>query len=333
MSSSSGISVIVPTYNRRECVQALLLVLTRQTLPAAEFEVIISIDGSDDGTREMVNRYSVPYKLRVICGDVHRGRAAACNSGIRTAERELLVILDDDMEPVPGFLAAHQVAHQSSPKLGVLGPVPIPVNSDSSPVVRYVGEKFNRHLEALSQPGYRFKLRDFYTGNFSIPRCILVEAGGFDEAFTLYGHEDLDLFRRLKQVGVQVIYKPDAVAYQHYTKNFPALVQDHIDKGRTAVLLVSKDPGAFAESRLNTYREGPLKSRMVRSVLLHISALSRRVPNATMALMQRLERRWVAAFVKLCPTVLDYFFWLGARAAMRESQRGGIAKLTHPCRP
>jgi cellulose synthase/poly-beta-1,6-N-acetylglucosamine synthase-like glycosyltransferase len=67
----------------------------------------------------------------------HKGRAGACNTGIRAARGELVILLDDDMEPIPSFLAAHELAHRGSTKLGVVGAVPMLVQRDSCPVVRY----------------------------------------------------------------------------------------------------------------------------------------------------------------------------------------------------
>src|SRR5262249_41669387 len=103
MPTPCRVSVVIPTYNRRHHVGRLLRAISAQTLSAAEFEVIVSIDGSDDGTREIVDSAAVPYRLGAIWHP-RQGRAAACNAGIRIAGGELLVLLDDDMEPVPRFL-------------------------------------------------------------------------------------------------------------------------------------------------------------------------------------------------------------------------------------
>src|SRR5580765_7673564 len=104
-------SVVIPTYRRCAALRRCLLALARQTVPAWQYEVIVSIDGSQDGTREMVAQISVPYRLRAIYRYPNRGRAAACNAGIREATGEILVLLDDDMEPAPAFLAGHGAAH------------------------------------------------------------------------------------------------------------------------------------------------------------------------------------------------------------------------------
>src|SRR5579863_6666881 len=103
-------SVVIPTFQRCRSVARILDALTEQTLSPTQFEVIVAIDGSDDGTREMIAERSVLFELRSIWR-THGGRAAACNSGIRAACGELIVILDDDMVPFPGCLEAHLRAH------------------------------------------------------------------------------------------------------------------------------------------------------------------------------------------------------------------------------
>ena len=69
-------------------------------LPPERFEVLVAIDGSEDGTREMIEQFAMPYQLRGLW-QPNRGRAAACNMGLSAARGDLIVIMDDDMEPVP----------------------------------------------------------------------------------------------------------------------------------------------------------------------------------------------------------------------------------------
>jgi GT2 family glycosyltransferase len=54
MTGTPTLSVVIPTYRRRDSVARVLDALTRQTVPPEEFELIVSIDGSEDGTRELV---------------------------------------------------------------------------------------------------------------------------------------------------------------------------------------------------------------------------------------------------------------------------------------
>jgi GT2 family glycosyltransferase len=322
MTNPCRVSVVIPTYQRCASLHRALRALSQQTLSPDEYEVIISIDGSQDGTEEMVSQFPAPYTFRSMW-QPNRGRAAACNAGIHVARGELLILLDDDMEPVPGFLAAHLWAHPEGSRLGVVGAAPMTLDQSSSPVVQYVGLKFNGHLENLAQPRYQFKLRDFYSGNFSIHREILLEVGAFDESFRIYGNEDLDLSVRLSKAGVQLVFSPEALAHQHYTKDFAALAQDNVAKGRTAVLLASKYPETYHDLKLSLYAQGSRKWRFVRAGLLQLSRAWAWIPEWVILFITWLERRRPARFNYCCFLALDYFYWLGARSALREKCEAG----------
>jgi GT2 family glycosyltransferase len=53
----------------------------------------------------------------------------------------------------------------------------------------------------------------FLTGNASVRRDDLLGVGCFDENFTGYGHEDLELGYRLERAGISIVYEPRAVNY------------------------------------------------------------------------------------------------------------------------
>ncbi|HEX5387003.1 MAG TPA: glycosyltransferase family 2 protein [Gemmatimonadales bacterium] len=329
--SEPAVSVVIPTYQRRDSLARALDALARQTLAPERYEVIVVIDGSTDGTRELMESFAALCAVRALSQE-NRGRAAACNAGLRAARGALAVLLDDDMEPAPGCLAAHLAAHDGRPRLGVVGAVPVPVDPASPPVVDYVGTKFNRHLDTLSRPGHRFGLRDFYSGNFSIDRGTLLEVGGFDEAFTLYGNEDLELSLRLARAGVTLMFSADACAVQRYTKSFAALARDNEAKGRTAVQLASKHPEAFRDLKLSHWSEGSPRWRTLRAALLAATRFWPGTSGAVVHLVGRLERRRRARMHSYYHHALDYFYWLGARRALRENRRAGrgLTSLSEP---
>jgi glycosyltransferase involved in cell wall biosynthesis len=327
MSDPFKVSVVIPTYQRCASVQRLLKALADQTIPAQDYEVIVSIDGSKDATQEMVAGFEAPYLLQGLW-QPNRGRAAACNTGIKAARGELIVLLDDDMEPISGFLEAHQKAHLDAPRSGIIGTVPIRFDRTSPPVLQFIGAKFNNHLEHLGQSDHQFKLRDFYSGNFSISREVMLELNGFDEDFEIYGNEDLELFLRLKSKGVTIKFSREALAYQHYTKNFAGLARDNIAKGQTSVLLATKYPEVFKDLKLNTYRQASRKRRILRSGLLKLSKLSGKTPDLLIKFMTWVERRHPAHLDLYYNLVLDYCYWWGVTKALPGP--GRLKKLLEP---
>src|SRR5581483_5725622 len=270
MTDAFAISVVIPTYQRCVSLRRSLEALARQSLPPSDYEVIVPIDGSTDGTQEMIERFRAAYRLRSVW-QPNQGRAAARNAGVRLAEGRLIVFLDDDMEPVPGFLRAHQAAHPPGSRRAVVGPVPIADDRSAPPVVQYRRAGIEAHLNRLAQPGYRLGFRDVYTGNLSLRRDVLQEVGGLDESFRLYGHEDYELALRLMKAGVELAYCPQAVAHQHYDKDLAGLARDCVARGHTAVLFARKHPEIAASLKLATYGEGSRKWRLTRALMLGIS--------------------------------------------------------------
>ena len=316
------VSVVIPTHQRRASVERALRALSRQTLAPRDYEVIVAIDGSTDGTRELVKSLDTAYRVRAL-SKPRGGRASACNAGLRVANGRVVVLLDDDMEASPALLSAHADTHRGGETLGVVGAVPISVDAASSPLTRYVASRFNGHLRNLAAPGYQFALRDFYSGNFSALRETLARVGGFDESFTAYGNEDLDLSVRLRGAGVRLVFSPEAIAHQHYEKDFPALARDEMEKGRTAVQLATKHPAWRGELKLSQRDRGPILRRAGRDAFL---AISNAWPAATKHVVRgiaKLGERNAPGLRHVYPVMLDYLYWLGVRSAERDSASAG----------
>lgn len=225
------ISVIIPTYNRRVILEKSLKALARQTLPADQYEIILIDDGSTDGTKEMVASLEMPCSLTYRYQE-RRGPAAARNHGIRLAQAELIVFIDSDIVVTEEFLAAHLAAHRTSENLIGHGPV--------------------IHTDNLEDPtSASMKITDisrafFATGNVSIRRRHLIEAGLFDEDFVEYGWEDLELGIRLRKRGLRATKVPAAKGY-HYKKRLQLKDLDEwcrreVERGHTAVIFYRKVP-------------------------------------------------------------------------------------------
>jgi len=91
------VSVIMPTYNNKELLAEKLESLEQQDYE--NFEVIVSDDGSDDGTEEMMNTITTSYPLRYIRREhTGYGLARSRNLAIIEARGKLLVFADDRLK-------------------------------------------------------------------------------------------------------------------------------------------------------------------------------------------------------------------------------------------
>jgi GT2 family glycosyltransferase len=322
------VSVVVPTHQRCETLRRALESLREQDADPSSFEVVVATDACDDGSAEMIDDFSAPYRLRRV-DPAGRGRAAACNAAIAAAHGEVLIVLDDDMQVAPGFVERHRSHHPAGSRLCVLGAVPVELAGDSPRAARYVKEKFDQHLTRLAEdPEHLNRVRSFYTGNASLRTEVVREVGGFDETFGIYGNEDVELALRLRAAGVELAYDPAALAHQEYGKDLGGLQRDTLAKGRTTVLLARSHPEVFAELRLAAPDDSSRPWLAMRSLLL---SLARRLPTAAtavFALASLLERLGAWRSPLFYRVVLDYAFWAGVDAALAESDdEGELAKL------
>jgi glycosyltransferase involved in cell wall biosynthesis len=320
--ASAAVSVLIPTHQRRETLRAALESLARQSVDAGAYEVVVAADACSDGTQEMVHSLEVPYELRRV-EPRGRGRSAAVNAALAAARGEVAIVLDDDMRVVPEFVERHRAHHPPGSRRCVLGAVPVELEEGSPHAARYVKARFDRHLSRLSDPAHLALPRSFYTGNASLRAEVLSEVGGFDESFGVYGNEDVELSLRLRKAGVELGFDPEAKALQGYDKDLGGLQRDTLAKGRTTVLLARGHPEFFGDLRLSEPDEASRPWLAVRALLLR---LTRRLPATStvlFALFSLLESAGLWRFPLFYRPVLDYAFWAGVDAALRESEDSG----------
>lgn len=314
------LSVVVPTRERRDSVLRLLRALHAQTAPPSAFEVVVAADGTSDDTVQAVSGHASPFALRTIAQS-HRGLAATRNAGARAASGNVVLFLDDDMEPAPALVAGHLARHDAPDVLGVVGAAPIVVPPDASPIVRYRARGFARKLDRLATRPDGLAFNDVYGGNFSLRRSTLLSAGGYDERFVAYGHEDYELAMRLARAGGRFVYSPGALAHQYYGKTLRGLAADVESEGRTAVLFARAHPEVLSSLGLGRFRD---RSRRAQLRLAATIALSRVIPNLADRLVAAVERRERDA-ARLDDTALfarydrlfDALYWIGAERALR----------------
>lgn len=98
------LSVIIPTRNRAGLLAKALDSLTRQTLPAERFEVLVVDNGSSDNTRQTVEEARTRLKDLQYHFAATAGLHAARHAGMEKARGGILVFIDDDVEALPTFL-------------------------------------------------------------------------------------------------------------------------------------------------------------------------------------------------------------------------------------
>ena len=259
------ITVVVPTYGRRDLLDQMLASLSDQP-GAGPFEVVVVDDGADPGLGEHVSSRGLSLDVRVIHHETNRGRSAARNSGIAAANGEVVLFLDGDMRVAPGFLAAHAAVHDSDDTV-VLGKIVTAPEIRRTAFVEYID---SRGVQKVP-PGEPIPARYFMTGNSSVAAGLLARAGGFDSEFDEYGGEDTEMGYRLADHGARFRHAPGAVSYHMDLNSVPRMAERLRRYGETMLpLLVRKVPRAREELRLDLVdgRGGGAGARFARLQLL-----------------------------------------------------------------
>jgi GT2 family glycosyltransferase len=205
--ATADVSVVIPTHERPEYLPELLAALESQTLPLERFEVVIVDDASQDAVWGSLSEAvsASRMRLRAFRLPSNVGPAAARNAGARLARAPLIVFLDDDCLPSPGWAASFINAFADGADL-VQGHTRADPAMDTGPFGRTIWVTGESWLFETCNIGYR--------------KSSFESLGGFDEArpdvtrgSRPHFGEDAELGWRLKAAGMRTSFSPDALAY------------------------------------------------------------------------------------------------------------------------
>jgi glycosyltransferase involved in cell wall biosynthesis len=209
------VSVVVPTFNGIAKLAQLLPLLEKQT--TKDFEAIVVVDGSTDGTEKMLAGIKTNYTLRSIVQQ-NKGRSGARNTGAMHARGEILVFFDDDILPDPTCIEQHVQHHRQHP-----GSVCIGTAQTVYPEPKSDFHRFKEHIEkmwteALPTSTAIPKEKLFLSAaNFSINKKDFERVGAFDER--LKDLEDFEFATRAFEMGILFFYHPLAMAIHNDLTN------------------------------------------------------------------------------------------------------------------
>jgi GT2 family glycosyltransferase len=181
-------------------------------------ELIVVDNDSSDGTPEAV--LELAPRARVLRTGRNLGFAAGCNAGAAAASGELLVILNPDAAPLPGFGAAIrrpwlQGRGWAAWQALVADAGGTRINSAGNPV-HFTGIVWaGGHGRPLEEAPPTSEVVALSGACLAIPLHTWREVGGFPERFFLY-HEDVDLSLRLRLRGGRLGIEPAAVVDHDY---------------------------------------------------------------------------------------------------------------------
>jgi GT2 family glycosyltransferase len=247
------ISVIIPNWNGARHLPTCLDSLRRQTYPHVEV-IVVDNNSSDDSLALMEREYP---EVRVIRLNENRGYAGGVNTGIRAAQGEIIVVLNNDTEADPRWLAELSAGLERHPKAGAATSKMLLF--DEREIINSVGDFYT--VEGI--PGNRgVWQRD--EGQFDEEEKVFSPCGGasafrrsmledlaskgqdqadppevFDEDFFAYC-EDVDLGWRAQLAGYQCLYVPTAIIYHRLSATGGGRIASYYT-GRNFIYILAKD--------------------------------------------------------------------------------------------
>lgn len=199
------ISVVIPSYNRRDNVLQLLRDVFSQE--GAEFEVIVVDDCSPDDSVEAICREFPQVKLLV--NEVNGGPCVTRNKGLQAAIGEIVVGFDSDVTlDDPQLLAKVIMAFEANPVTGFAFRIFTPDGTtDDAP--RWW------HPAPLQAAGQRSFETDYFSGTaYAFKREPVISAGLYPE-FLYMHYEEVILAYRILDAGGVIQYRPDLCVVHH----------------------------------------------------------------------------------------------------------------------
>ena len=210
------VSAVIPTWNRADLLESILLYLASQTDPPGQ--IIVVDNGSTDATETVARKHAVD----LITFAQNRGFAAAVNEGIARAVGDWILIINNDVVLEADWLAriVHSAkAEQASFAVGKLLRPNVDHELDGSwDLVSRAAYAWRCGYGKPDGAVWSAKRKIFFAPMTAalFHRSVFEKIGVLETRFESY-YEDVDFGVRCALAGLQGIYEPMAVA-RHLSK-------------------------------------------------------------------------------------------------------------------
>lgn len=209
------VSVIVLNWNGKRYLKNCFESLARQMY--TNLEVIMIDNNSTDESIDLITT-NFPW-VKVVKNNENLGVAQGYNEGVKYAEGEFIVFVNNDMVFARRWLEELVITAQSSPSIGIIGSKILLLDQNS--IIDSVGTSLDKY-GFPSYPGHGEADRgqyDFIRTSFAVlgasllvKRKVITKIGLFDDAFFAMS-EDWDFCWRARLAGYECMINPHSVAY------------------------------------------------------------------------------------------------------------------------
>jgi glycosyltransferase involved in cell wall biosynthesis len=212
------ISIIICTYNRDKYIYNTLRCIAVNDFSSDEYEIVLINNNSTDSTEKECSRFQIDFRQIVFRYyiETHQGLSYARNRGLREAEGDFFVFLDDDSLVKSNYMKNLRKHLNSFPDLYAYGGKIKPLYESGNPP-KWMSKWTYSWVSAIDLGNHTRKFpNDSYPlgANMGFSRNCAVEAGLFNvhlgrNAKNLMGGEEKDFFNRVKANNKKIYYFPD----------------------------------------------------------------------------------------------------------------------------
>lgn len=357
--SDIGLSIIVPTYNRKRILDITLAALRNQRTEF-DFEVIVADDGSGQDILSIVSFYEKQMDIKYVRQpDKGYQLCAIRNLGLRSARYPFVAILDCDMAPNTLWVENYLSELLKNENVALIGPrkyidtTSILVtdlldepNLLSSLPETYSDEVVGRRNSGGKSIDWRLEhfdktenlrlcnspFRFFSGGNVAFAKKWLSKAGYFDEDFNQWGGEDNEFGYRLYRAGCFFKSLEGGLAYHQE----PEGAENETDRaaGKAITIRQLYDKAPYFYRKLDPIKESTIKSMPL--VSIYIPAYNC-ADTIELCVMSALNQTITDLEVCICDDgstdetlkVLKEKFGKNPRVRFKSQENGGIGKASN----
>lgn len=209
------VSVIIPSWNRKEDLDLALTSLMKQDYE--NFEIIVVDNGSQDGTVEFVEK-NFP-NVNLIKNPKNLGTSIAKNLGVAVSKGSLVLFLDSDIEMTHEKCIANMVSiMQDHPEIGSLGGEAYKTDQGVITKRKEITPNCETSTYIMESNDYQlYECGYVATCNCMMWKSALEKCNGFDNDI-IYAGEDKELGYKLKKMGLKNVVDSRCLVY-HYVSN------------------------------------------------------------------------------------------------------------------
>jgi GT2 family glycosyltransferase len=229
MNAKPKVSIVVPYYRGLEHLPALLESIEAQEYPLDRLELILVMNGADDGALDLVNS-RFPWVHTVDPGE-NLGYGGGCNLGAREAKGEWVAFLNTDMRVDSKWLTELLAATERHPDSVCFGSAILSWNGKridfAGSAMNFLGVGYQPYHGGPASWLPEEDRQELFVcgGALFMRRDVYLDVGGFDEDFWAY-YEDVDLGWRLWVLGYDVWLVPTSIVHHRHHGSFSRVGQE-----------------------------------------------------------------------------------------------------------